>query len=92
MEVDVRACRDCRQRRLEPAVDLDRVDPAHRVRQPFGQDPFAWAHLEHDVDRLEAGVADDRVEQVGVGEEVLPEPHHSKSVRALASTVRSSCS
>ena len=58
--------------------------------------PFPGADLEHDVALLQLGVADDRVEQVGVGEEVLPEPDHSayqpKSARALASTVRSSSS
>jgi hypothetical protein len=74
VEVDVRPRRDRRQRRLEAAVDLDRVDPGRRLRQPLGQDPFAGTDLEHDVARLEAGVADDRIEQVGVGEEVLTEP------------------
>ena len=92
VQVDVRPRRDRRQRPLEAAVDLDRVDPARRLRQPLGQHPFAGPDLEHHVAGLEPGVADDRVEQVGVGEEVLPEPHHWKRARALASTVRSSCS
>ena len=45
-------------------------------REPLGQHPFAGADLEHHVVRPELRVADDRVEQVGVGEEVLPEPDH----------------
>ena len=64
--------------------------------EALGQHPFPGADLEHDVARAELGVADDRVEQVGVGEEVLPEPDQPATSRrgraALASTVRSSSS
>ena len=66
--------------------------------QALGQHPLPGPDLEHHVIRRELGVADDRVEQVRVGEEVLAEPDHGstgyqpKSARALASTVRSSSS
>ena len=62
--------------------------------EPLAQHPFPGADLEHDVVGAQLGVADDRVEQVRVGEEVLPEAdqarYQPKSARALASTVRSS--
>ena len=87
---------DRRQRRLEAAVELDRVDVGRRLGQPLGQHPLPGPDLEDDVGRVELGVADDRVEQVRVGEEVLPEPtivaHQPKRVRAFASTTRSSSS
>ena len=65
--------------------------------EALGQRPFAGADLEHDVPGLELRVAHDRVQQVGVDEEVLPQPHHRaayqpKSARALASTLASSSS
>ena len=86
-----------RQRRLQAAVDLDRVDVRRDGGQAPAQHPFAGADLEHHVGGRERGVADDRVEQVGVGEEVLAEAdqgvgYQPKSAAALASTVRSSCS
>ena len=83
-----------RQRRLQAAVDLDRVQVGRDRGQALAQHPFPGPDLEHDVALAQLGVADDRVEQVRVGEEVLPEPDHPryqpKSARALASTVRSS--
>ena len=62
--------------------------------QPLGQHPFPRPDLQHDVVRSELGVADDRVEQVRVGEEVLTESDHGdgyqpKTARAFASTVLS---
>ena len=61
--------------------------------QPSVSTPSPAPDLEHDVLLAQLGVADDGVEQVRVGQEVLPEPDHGyqpNSVRALASTVRSS--
>ncbi len=64
-------------------------------RQPLGESPRAAPDLQHRVRGADAGVADDRVEQVGVGEEVLSEPpaaHQPNRRAAFASTVRSSSS
>ncbi len=94
----LRPRRHTREHRLQAAVDLDRMDMRRRPCQPLRQHPFSRADLEHDVVGTELGVADDRVEQVLVGEEVLAEPDHGsgphqpKRSRAFASTVRSSCS
>ena len=60
--------------------------------EPLAQHPFAGANLEHHVVGAQLRVADDRVEQVRVGQEVLPEADHRyqpKSALAFASTVRS---
>ena len=97
VQADVGQGGDRRQRRLQAAVDLDRVDVRRGGGQPLGQHPFPGPDLEHDVARRQRRVADDRVEQVGIGEEVLAEPdqgagYQPKSAPALASTVRSSCS
>ena len=63
------------ERRLEAAVDLDRVHVSRgRGASRSVSTPSPAADLEHDVAGLEVGVADDRVEQVRVGEEVLAEP------------------
>jgi hypothetical protein len=85
------------QRGLQAAVDLDAVDVDGGNGQALGQHPLPRPDLEHHVPGRELRVADDRVEQVGVGEEVLPEADHGRryqpnSSRALASTVRSSSS
>jgi hypothetical protein len=74
--LDVRQRRDPLQRRLQAAVDLDRVQVRRRGRQAPAQDPFPRPDLEHHVLRRQLGVADDRVEQVGIGEEVLAETDH----------------
>ena len=93
MQADVRPGGERRQRRLEPPVELDRVHVSRDIGQALAQHPFPGANLEHDLALAQLGVADDRVEQVRVGQEVLPEPDHGyqpNSARALASTVRSS--
>ena len=93
--VDVRARGQLRQRRLQPAIDLDAVQVGRGVGDALGEHPFAGPDLEHHVARGQRRVADDRVQQVGISEEVLPEPDHGyqpKSARALASTERSSSS
>ena len=61
------------------------VDPR---RQPLGQHPLPGADLEHDVVGLERRVADDRVEQVRVGEEVLAQPDHGRHQPKSAARVR----
>ena len=68
------------------------MDVGRRLGQPPGQDPLPGTDLEDDVGRVELGVAEDRVEQVRVGEEVLPEPHHPNRVRPFSSTTRSNSS
>src|SRR5262249_56899252 len=96
-EVEVGTRGELGEGRPEPAIELDRVDVGRRICEPPGQHPLAGADLEDDVAGVELGVADDRVEQVRVGEEVLAEPdqnrtYQPKRVRALASTTRSSSS
>ena len=76
VQVDVRAGGERRQRRLQPPVDLDRVHVSRGGGEALGQHAFPGAHLEHDLPRAQLGVAHDRVEQVGVGQEVLAEPDH----------------
>jgi hypothetical protein len=61
-------------------------------RDPLCQRPLPTTDLERHVAGLELRVPHDRVQQVRVGEEVLPEPHHWNTRAALASTVRSSSS
>ena len=74
------------------------MDVGGGLGQARGQDPFPGADLEDDVGRIQLGVAEDRVEQVRVGEEVLAEPDHRsipyqpKRVRPFSSTTRSSSS
>jgi hypothetical protein len=73
--------------------DLDRVDLGSRHREAARQHSFPRPDLEHDVLGPQRRVPHDRVEQVGVGQEVLPEADHRyqpKRARAFASTVRSS--
>ncbi len=61
---------------LEPGaqalIELDHVDRRDPRRQLAGQRALATADLEHHIRAAELGLADDRAEQVGVGEEVLP--------------------
>ena len=91
-DVDVR--RDVAKRRLEVAVDLDRVDVADALGEIAREDSFARADLEHDVFWRELGEALDDAEDVRVGEEVLAEPllayaHSEKHAVAFASICRS---
>jgi hypothetical protein len=44
----------------------------HSRRQPLGERPLPTADLEHDVGGVELRLAQDRVEQVRVRQEVLP--------------------
>jgi hypothetical protein len=74
----------------ELRVELDHVNVGDAVGDPLRQRPLPTADLQGDVVGLELGVAHDRVEQVLVGEEMLPQPHHRKILSALASTLRSS--
>jgi len=94
VQLDAGAGGERRQRLGEAPVELDRVDVRGRLGEAPGQHALARPDLEHDVVWTELGVADDRVEQVGVGEEVLPKSDHSRyqpnSALAFASTVRSS--
>ena len=76
--------------RSEAFVELDHVHRRRALRQLGGQRPLATADLEHDVVRPGTRLADDRGEKVGVGEKVLPQPHHEKTRAALASTAASS--
>ncbi len=61
------------QRRLEPAVQLDHVDVARRLREVLGQHAEAAADLQHDVVRADLRGARDHAEQVRVDQEVLAE-------------------
>jgi hypothetical protein len=94
VQADVGPRRQRPERLGQAPVELDRVQVGGDVGEALAQHPFPGADLEHHVVGAQLGVADDRVEQVRVGQEVLPEPDHRdyqpKSVRALASTVRSS--
>jgi hypothetical protein len=65
------------------------VNVGDAVGDPLRQRPLPASDLQGDVVGLELGVADDRVEQVLVGEEVLSQFHHRKILSALASTVAS---
>ncbi len=47
------------------------MHPGDLGREALRQRSAPATDLEHDVARVQAGLADDRVEQVGVGEEVL---------------------
>ncbi len=71
VQVDVGPGSERGQRRLQAPVDLDRVDVGRGGGEPLGQHAFPGADLEHDISRAQLGVAHDRVEQVGIGEEVL---------------------
>ena len=61
------------ERRLEAAIDLDRVDARHLRRQVLGQRPDPRAHLEHDVVGPELREPVDHQQQVVVEQEVLAE-------------------
>jgi hypothetical protein len=84
----------------EALVELDHVKMGDGGGEPLAQRPSPAPDLEHDVAAPDPRVADDRVEQVGIPEEVLAEPplagarprraHHPKTLAALASTARSS--
>ena len=74
VEVDVGSRRQpLAERRLERAVELDRVDVRDAVGEIGGEDAEARADLEHAVLRRELGEAADHAEDVLVGEEVLAE-------------------
>jgi hypothetical protein len=64
------------QRRAHAVVELDHVHRRHLRRQLGGQGTLAATDLEHDVLGRRLRVADDRAQQVGVGEEVLAQPNH----------------
>ena len=64
------------ERGAQALVDLDQMDARHPLGQTPRQHPFPAPDLEHDVVGVERGVGDDRLEQVGIGEKVLPEPDH----------------
>ena len=59
------------QRRPQTLVDLDQVDARGPRGEPLGQHPLPAADLQDDVAGVERRVGDDRLQQVGVGEEVL---------------------
>ncbi len=84
--------RDRLELRPQRLVELDHVQLGDQRREPPAQRPSAAADLDHDVAGSELGKAHDRVEQVRIGEEVLPEarPHHRSALAAFASSVRSS--
>ncbi len=64
--------RDPLERLPQPLVELDHLHRPGLRRQALGQHPLPSPDLEHDVAGIERGVGDDRLEQVRVGEEVLP--------------------
>ena len=76
----------------QPPVELDRVQVGDPRRDPVAERALPRPDLERHVAGIEVGVANDRLQQVGVGEEVLAEPHHRKTLAAFASTMRSSSS
>jgi hypothetical protein len=58
--------------RLEPAVELDRVDVRNPVGEEAGEDAEARPDLEHDVLLPEIRKSSDHGKDVAVDEEVLP--------------------
>ena len=73
VERHVRTRGDAREVRLEPAVELDRVDVGARSARTACEGPEAGPDLEHDIGGAELRKAGDDPEDVVVGEEVLPE-------------------
>ena len=73
----------------QPPVQLDHVQVRDPGRDPVAQRPLPSPDLERDVARIELRIASDRLQQVGVGEKVLAQPHHPNTRAAFAST---SCS
>jgi len=61
---------------LEAPVELDHVNLRSNFGQALGQHPFPRPYFQDHVFGREAGIPDDRVEQVRVGQEVLAELHH----------------
>ena len=59
------------ERLPQALVELDHVQARDPPGEPLGQRPLPSPDLEHHVLGIERGVGDDRLEQVGVGEEVL---------------------
>ena len=72
------------------------MEVGHLRGEPLGQRALPPADLERHVGGIEGRIADDRLEQVRVGEEVLAQPdrrpHQRKALAAFASTARSSSS
>ena len=76
----------------QPPVELDHVQVGDPGRDPVAQRALPRSDLERHVARTEAGVPNNRLQQVGVGEEVLAQPYHRNTLAAFASTIRSSTS
>jgi hypothetical protein len=57
----------------EPAVELDREDPASRLGEGNRQRAEAGTDLQDRVVRTDARIGDDRAGEVGIDEEVLAE-------------------
>ncbi len=76
----------------QPPVELDRVQMGDPRRDPVAERALPRPDLEHHVAWIEVGVANDRLQQVGVGEEVLIQPYHWNALAAFVSTIRSSAS
>ncbi len=59
------------ERRPQALVDLDQVDGRRPLREAFRQHALPSPDLQDDVAGVECRIGDDRLQQVGVGEEVL---------------------
>src|SRR4029079_7351281 len=70
-EDDVDVLAEVAQRRLERAIDLDRVDPADAPGEVAREHALPGPDLEDDVVRPELGEAADHLEDVRIAEEVL---------------------
>ena len=88
-----------RERAASPASSSITCRCATRGRDPLGQRPLPSPDLERHVARIECGVADDRLQQVRVGQEVLAQASppaaaltNRKTLAAFASTICSSSS
>ena len=71
---DIRPFAECfAQRRLQRAVDLDRMDKTNAIGEVPREHSQAGTDLENDIDALEIAHAPDDTEDVLVDEEVLTE-------------------
>ena len=70
-EDDVDIVGEAAERRLEGAIDLDRMDAADAFGEVASEDALPRPDLEHDVVRPELGEAADHLEDVRVAQEVL---------------------
>ena len=89
MELGVR---DAAEVRLEPPVELDRMDVRHVLAEVAREHAEARPDLEDDVVRLELGQAPDHTQDVRVDEEMLAEAlprndAHSPNTRAALASI-----